>query len=225
MCATSYTKISSYYLFCLFKIDPLTGPRHIKWSERILFYSTSLHHREDNGSLSGRGETGTHGKFSDPLVQRKSTERVACILGVFLQKWQRRHDYCVFVSSQPPHRWKENRLSSSASIQVSRSVMVLSGCWMIPLNHLNQFYGWLSSFMCYLFPPSDFTNVVKKVLKKWREFFCKTSGSAAYLILIWIKLKKKRQPDLFVDFNKKSSSFFFFFFIETSWALPVFGAL
>lgn len=165
-CPTSYTKISSNYIFCLFKMYPLTGPCHIKWSERILFYSTSLHHREDSGSLSGRRGTGTHGKFSDPLVHRKSTERVACILRVFLQKWQRHHDYYVFVLSQPPHCWKENRLSSTASIQVSRSVMVLSGCWMIALNHLNQFYGWLSSFMCYLFLPSDFTNVVKKVLKK-----------------------------------------------------------
>lgn len=174
MCPTSYTKISSHYLFCLFKMYPLTGTCRIKWSERILFYSTSLQRREDNGSLSGRGGTGTHGKFSDPLVHRKSTEHVACILRVFLQKWQPRHDYCVFVSSQPPHRWKENRLSSSASIQVSRSVMVLSGCWMIPLNDLDQFYGWLSSYMYYLFPPSDFTHVVKKVFKEKSQSFSVT---------------------------------------------------
>lgn len=151
MCPTSYTKISSSYLFCLFKMYPLTGPCHIKWSERILFYSTSQHHREDNGSLSGRGGTGTHGEFSDPLVHRKSTERVACIFVFFLAEvaaspWLL--CFCVISAASPLKRELTQLLCIDTSASFSHGPIWLlndssksswSILWLTKLIHVLPF--------------------------------------------------------------------------------------
>lgn len=163
MCPTSYTKISSYYLFCLFKMYPLIGPCHIKWSERIWFYSTSLHHREDNGSLSERGRTGMN-SVTLLCTEFAGTCRLyfeSFLAEVATSPWLL--CFCVVSAASPLKREQTQLLCISTCVSFSHGSI-----WLLN-DSSKSFYGWLSSFLCYLFPPSDFTNVVK-VLKKRQSF-------------------------------------------------------